>query len=43
MRAIKIFLASSDELAEERIWFGDFICQLDDMYEVRDYRNKLYK
>ncbi len=43
MRTIKIFLASSEELAEERIRFGDFIRQLDDMYEVRDYRIKLYK
>lgn len=43
MRTIKIFLASSEELAEERVRFGDFIRQLDDMYEVRDYRIKLYK
>lgn len=43
MRTIKIFLASSEELAEERIHFGDFIRHLDDMYEVRDYRIKLYK
>ena len=42
MRTIKIFLASSEELAEERVRFGDFIRQLDEMYEVRDYRIKLY-
>lgn len=42
-KIIKIFLASSDELAEERVRFGDFIRQLDDMYEIRGYRIKLYK
>jgi len=42
MKTIKIFLASSDELAEERIRFGNFIRKLNDMYEVRGYRIKLY-
>ncbi len=42
-KTIKVFLASSDELAEERVRFGDFIRQLDDMYEIRGYRIKLYK
>ena len=43
MRTIKIFLASSEELAEERIRFGDFIRQLDDTYEQRGFRIKLSK
>ena len=43
MQTIKIFLASSNELAEERIRFGDFIRNLDDTYESRGIRIKLYK
>ena len=43
MKTIKIFLASSEELAEERIRFGDFIRKLDDTYEIRGYRIKLFK
>lgn len=43
MKTIKIFLASSEELAEERMRFGDFIRQLDDTYEQRGFRVKLIK
>ena len=43
IRTIKIFLASSEELAEERIRFGDFIRTLDDTYEQRGFRIKLIK
>ena len=43
IRTIKIFLASSDELADERIKFGDFIRSLDDTYEQRGFRIKLIK
>ena len=42
-RTIKIFLASSEELKDERIAFGDFIRQLDDTYEQRGFRIKLIK
>lgn len=42
-RTIKIFLASSEELAEERIKFGDFIRELDYDYELRGIRIKLIK
>ena len=43
MKTIKIFLASSDELKDERIAFGDFIRNLDDTYEERGIRIKLIK
>lgn len=43
IKTIKIFLASSEELADERVKFGDFIRQLDDTYEMRGYRIKLIK
>ncbi len=43
IRTIKIFLASSEELADERIKFGDFIRTLDDTYEQRGFRIKLIK
>ena len=43
IRTIKIFLASSEELADERIRFGDFIRTLDDTYEQRGFRIKLIK
>ncbi len=42
-KTIKIFLASSEELADERIKFGDFIRTLDDTYEQRGFRIKLIK
>ena len=42
MRTIKIFLASSSELKEERIAFGNFIRRLDDIYEHRGFRIKLF-
>ena len=41
MRTIKIFLASSSELKEECIAFGNFIRLLDDIYESRGMRIKL--
>ena len=43
IRTIRIFLASSEELADERIRFGDFIRTLDDTYEQRGFRIKLIK
>lgn len=43
VKTIKIFLASSEELADERVKFGDFIRGLDDTYEIRGYRIKLFK
>lgn len=42
-KTIKIFLASSEELADERTKFGDFIRTLDDTYEQRGFRIKLIK
>ena len=35
MRTIKIFLASSDELRQERIAFGNLVRQLDNIYMKR--------
>ena len=43
MRTIKIFLASSSELKEERIAFGYFIQWLDNIYESHGMRIKLIK
>lgn len=36
-------MASSEELADERVKFGDFIRKLDDTYESRGFRIKLIK
>ena len=41
MKTIKVFLASSEELAEERIRFGNLIRQLDDIYQKRGIHIKL--
>ena len=41
IRTIKIFLASSEELKDERIKFGNFIREIDDDYEPRGIRIKL--
>ena len=35
MKTIKIFLASSEELKDERIAFGNLVRQLDDIYQKR--------
>ena len=44
MKTIKIFLASSEELAEDRIRVGDFISnRLNAIYEPRGVRVKLAK
>ncbi len=43
MKTIKIFLASSSELACDRNAFGNFIRQLDDIYEKRGWRIKLFE
>jgi len=43
MKTIKIFLASSEELAEERIQFGDFISQLDRLCKPRGLCLELIK
>lgn len=40
-KKINVFLASSEELADERIRFGNFIRKIDDLYEERGYRIKL--
>ena len=42
-RIIKVFLASSDELKQDRIAFGDLIRRLDSIYEKRGVRIKLKK
>lgn len=41
MRTIKIFLASSEELANDRNAFGNLVRRLDDIYEKRRIRIKL--
>lgn len=43
MKTIKIFLASSDELKSDRISFGNFVRQLDNLYEKRGIRIKLFE
>lgn len=41
IKKFKVFLASSEELNQERIAFGNFIRRLDDIYEKRGVRIKL--
>ncbi len=43
MKTIKIFLASSEELADDRNAFGDLIYRLDKIYEKRGIRIDLVK
>ena len=42
-KTYNIFLASSNELREDRVAFGDFIRHLDNIYENRGIRIKLFK
>lgn len=43
MRTIKVFLASSGELRNERLEFADLILQLNDLFEKRHIQLKLVK
>ena len=43
MKQIKIFLASSEEMDYDRMVFGNLIRRLDDMYEKRGLRIKLFE
>ena len=43
MKTIKIFLASSEELDNDRMAFGNLVRRLDDMYEKRGIRIKLFE
>ena len=43
MKTIKIFLASSEELDYDRMAFGNLVRRLDDMYEKRGIRIKLFE
>ena len=43
MKTIKIFLASSEELDYDRMVFGNLVRRLDDMYEKRGIRIKLFE
>ena len=43
MRTIKIFLASSEELDYDRMAFGNLVRRLDDLYEKRGIRIKLFE
>ena len=43
MKTIKVFLASSEELKDEREKFGNFIRRLDDLYLKRGIHDKRYK
>lgn len=38
MKTIKIFLASSEELIDNRNAFGNLVSRLDNVYEKRDVR-----
>ena len=42
MKTIKIFLASSEELKNDRVSFGNFIRELDKRYQQRGIRIDLY-
>lgn len=43
MKTIKIFLASSEELSSERYAFGNLVRRLDDIYEKRGIRIKIFE
>ena len=43
MKTIKVFLASSEELDYDRMAFGNLVRRLDDMYEKRGIRIKLFE
>ena len=43
MKEIKVFLASSEELEQDREAFGNFIRRLDNLYEKRGIRIKLFE
>ncbi|MBQ3363737.1 MAG: tetratricopeptide repeat protein [Muribaculaceae bacterium] len=43
MKRIKVFLASSEELKFDRIAFGNLVRRLDDIYEKRGIRVKLFE
>ncbi len=43
MKTIKVFLASSEELKNERLEFSDLVLQLNDLFEKRDLQLKLVK
>lgn len=43
MRTIKIFLASSDELKEDRYIIGNLVRRLDRIYEKRGIRVELFE
>lgn len=43
MRTIKIFLASSEEMDYDRMVFGNLVRRLDDVYEKRGVRLKLFE
>ena len=43
MKTIKIFLASSEELTDDRNAFGNFVRRLDKIYEKRGVRIELFE
>ena len=43
MKTIKIFVASSEELDTDRIVLGNLVRRLDDIYEKRGIRIKLFE
>lgn len=43
MKTIKIFLASSEELADDRNAFGNLVRRLDKIYEKRGIRVELFE
>jgi hypothetical protein len=43
MKTIKVFLASSEELKEDRVHFGDLVRQLNDIFGKRGIEIKLLK
>lgn len=43
MKLVKIFVASSNELENDRIYLGDCVRKINDLYEYKGIRIKLYK
>lgn len=43
MKLVKIFVASSNELENDRVHLGDYVRKINDLYEPRGVRVRLYK
>lgn len=42
MKEIKVFLASSEEMKDDRLLFGDFIRKLNELFNKREKKNSSF-